>query len=205
MKRPARRDALPGIAVLSSLSLSLSLYLPLSLNLPLNLPLPLSLPPLSLRALSCAPYADAERLYWQGGELIELGKTGPSSLDAYAVSTVSPEPCAEGEASQLAGTMLAAMRVNGGASKLSWKARSLPGRVQSDFQTGYVPLEASERALITSKLDTSGFVAPASFDARDLMEGQSRRCAAFDVLDQVATSRAAQFTLHPLRALGVFD
>jgi hypothetical protein len=100
---------------------------------------------------------------------------------------VSPEPCAEGEESQLAGTTSRALKINAmqKTSQLTWKARALHGRVQGEFKTGYKPMKLSEKQLLSTKLDTSGFNPPAAFDARDLVEGQDHRCKAYDILDQV--------------------
>uniref|UniRef100_A0A7S4L7T5 Uncharacterized protein n=2 Tax=Guillardia theta TaxID=55529 RepID=A0A7S4L7T5_GUITH len=105
-------------------------------------------------------------------------------LGRFRVMRVSPQVCADGMASQLASSEFKARSIN--QQQLSWTAQhkaAHDGKVIPDFGLGLMKPSLAEKVAKTVKLSTAGFQPPASYDARDHREKESK-CLSYDILDQ---------------------
>ena len=105
-------------------------------------------------------------------------------LGRFKVVTMSPEPCATGNAAVLASTAVKVASIN--SQQLSWRAEHREvhhGKTAADFGMGLKkpPLAAIQAKRVS--LSTSGFIPPKEFRASD-QRADEQDCRAYDVLDQ---------------------
>jgi cathepsin B len=109
----------------------------------------------------------------------------PENFDGrFAVVHVTPDPCGDAVAEQLAVSVSGVSAIN--KQGLPWKAMlkgELEGRTVGSFGMGFKPLPEEVRRQYVTSLDTTGFTPPAAYDARDRYASDPA-CAAYAVLDQ---------------------
>jgi len=119
----------------------------------------------------------------------------PNNYDGrYAVVTVTPDPCGDAVADQLAVSATGVTAIN--KQGLPWKAMlkgEFEGRTVGSFGTGLKHLPEEVRKQYIVSLDTAGFVPPVAYDARDVLANQPS-CTAFSVADQGACGSCYAFS-----------
>lgn len=118
----------------------------------------------------------------------------PSNFDGrYAVLSITPDPCGDAVADQLAVSQTAVSAIN--KQNLPWREAlraPLEGRTLGSFGTGFKPLPEAVRRQYVVSLSTAGFTPPAVYDARDVYASQPP-CVAYNVVNQGACGSCYAF------------